>query len=318
MTKKLVIIIPCLNEEKTLPLVFNSIPKKIIGIDSIETLIIDDGSTDKTIEVAKKIGVTYIVKNIRNKGLAKSFSIGLNKALEVGADVIVNTDGDNQYPQEDIPKLIRPILNNEAEIVIADRQTNKIAHFSPIKKLLQKFGSNVVKKLADVNVPDAVSGFRAYSREAAMQLNVVTDFSYCTETIIQAGKKKMKIVSIPVNTNPKTRESRLFKNMGQHIKKTGATIVRVFAMYEPLKTFTYLGSLFLIIGSFFFLRFFYFILIGKGSGHLQSIIFGAVMFLSGFQIIVLGLIADLIAANRKMIEEILLNQKKEKYDSKKR
>ena len=318
MTKKLVIIIPCLNEEKTLPLVFNSIPKKIIGIDSIETLIIDDGSTDKTIEVAKKIGVTYIVKNIRNKGLAKSFSIGLNKALEVGADVIVNTDGDNQYPQEDIPKLIRPILNNEAEIVIADRQTNKIAHFSPIKKLLQKFGSNVVKKLADVNVPDAVSGFRAYSREAAMQLNVVTDFSYCTETIIQAGKKKMKIVSIPVNTNPKTRESRLFKNMGQHIKKTGATIVRVFAMYEPLKTFTYLGSLFLIIGSFFFLRFFYFILIGKGSGHLQSIIFGAVMFLSGLQIIVLGLIADLSAANRKMIEEILLNQKKEKYDSKKR
>ncbi len=310
---KLIVIIPCLNEELTLPLVIRSIPEKIDGIDKIETLIIDDGSSDKTVEVAKKLGVTYIVKNIRNRGLAKSFSIGIDMALKNGADIIVNTDGDNQYPQEDIPRLILPILEGKAEMVIADRQTSKINHFSPLKKLLQKFGSNVVCKLADLNIPDAVSGFRAYSKNAAIQLNVVTDFSYCTETIIQAGKKRIKVVSIPVITNDITRESRLFKNMWQHMRKTGSTMIRVFAMYEPLKTFFNIGFLFLLVGSVFFIRFFYFMIQGSGSGHIQSIVFGAVMFLAGFQIITLGLVSDLIASNRKLIEEVLLNQKNEIY-----
>lgn len=313
MKTKLIIIIPCLNEETTLPLVINSIPQKIKGIDIVETLIVDDGSKDKTTEVAKKIGVNHIVSHTTNQGLAKSFSDGLNQALALGADVIVNTDGDNQYPQDRIPDLIQPILNKKADIVIADRQTWKINHFSPLKKVLQRLGSTIVCKTAGVCVPDAVSGFRAYSRAAAMQLNVVTEFSYCTETIIQAGKKRLKIASIPVETNAKTRESRLFKNMGQHIRSTGSTIVRVFAMYEPLKTFFYLGGSFIIIGTIFFLRFFYFMLLGNGSGHLQSIMFGAVMFLAGFQVWVLGLMADLIASNRKLIEQVLYNQKQETY-----
>lgn len=316
MSIKLIVMVPCLNEEKTLPSVINSIPKKIAGIDIIETLIIDDGSTDETVKVAKKLGVNHILKNTRNRGLAKSFSLGLNYALNNGADIIVNTDGDNQYPQGDISKLVKPILDGQADMVIGDRQTKKIAHFSPIKKLFQSFGSSVVCKLSGINVPDAVSGFRAYSRAAAMELNVVTEFSYCTETIIQAGKKRLKIVSIPVTTNAKTRESRLFKNIFQHMKKTGSTMIRVFAMYEPLKTFFYLGFIFIIIGILFFIRFLYYMIIGNGSGHLQSIVFGAVMFLAGFQVLIMGLVADLIAANRKLIEQVLLNQKKEMYDKK--
>jgi len=313
---KLIIIVPCLNEEETLPLVIGSIPKKINGVDKIETLIVDDGSKDQTSLVAKKLGVNYIVRHTRNRGLAKSFADGVNEALAQGADVIVNTDGDNQYPQAEIPNLIAPILKGESDIVIADRQTSKINHFSPLKKFFQRFGSTVVCHVSGICVPDAVSGFRAYSRSAAMQLNVVTEFSYCTETIIQAGKKKLKVTSIPVITNPKTRESRLFKNMWQHMKSTGSTIVRVFAMYEPLKTFFYIGALFVLLGIIFFGRFFYFMLIGNGSGHLQSIVFGAVMFLAGFQVWVLGLVSDLIAANRKLIEQVLFNQKTELYGKK--
>lgn len=312
MPKKLIIIIPCLNEELTLPLVIGSIPKDIVGINTIEILVIDDGSSDRTSEVAKELGVQHIVKNTRNRGLAKSFSLGINSALQNGADIIVNTDGDNQYPQAEIVNLVKPILEGKADIVIADRQTNTVAHFSPLKKFLQRFGSTLVCKLAGVCVPDAVSGFRAYSRAAAMELNVVTEFSYCTETIIQAGKKKLKVVSIPIKTNAKTRESRLFKNIFQHIKMTGSTMVRVFAMYEPLKTFFNIGSVFLIIGIFFFLRFMYYMVNGQGSGHLQSIVFGAVMFLSGFQVVVLGLVSDLIAGNRKLIEDVL-NQQKRQY-----
>ncbi|MEI6690278.1 MAG: glycosyltransferase family 2 protein [bacterium] len=310
---KLVVMIPCLNEQETLPLVLGSIPKKISGIDTIETMIIDDGSTDATIQVAQKHNVTKIIIHQKTRGLAKSFVDGLDAALLMGADVIVNTDGDNQYPQGDIGKLVWPILNGRADIVIADRQTAKIAHFSPLKKLMQYIGSSVVCNLAGIYVPDAVSGFRAYSRAAAMELNVVTEFSYATETIIQAGKIGLKVQSVPVITNPKTRESRLFKNMAQHIKMTGSTMVRVFAMFEPLKTFFHLGTIFILIGTFFLARFGYFYLLGNGSGHLQSIVFGSIMFLAGFQIWVLGLVSDLIAGNRKLIEQVLLNQKREKY-----
>jgi glycosyltransferase involved in cell wall biosynthesis len=311
--KQLVVIIPCLNEESTLPLVISSIPKTIKGIDSIQTVVVDDGSSDNTVKVAQSLGVTRIVKHIKTRGLAKSFTDGVDAALLMGADVIVNTDGDNQYPQKDIDKLIAPILRGQADIVVADRQTGKIEHFSPLKKWLQKLGSQVVCSLAGVCVPDAVSGFRAYSREAAMELNVVTEFSYCTETIIQAGKKGLKVVSIPVTTNAKTRESRLFKNMTQHIKMSGSTMVRVFAMFEPLRTFFHLGTIFILIGTVFLTRFLYFMVIGDGSGHIQSILFGAVMFLAGFQVWVLGLVSDLIASNRKIMEQILLNQKMRKY-----
>ncbi|OIP74607.1 MAG: glycosyl transferase [Candidatus Pacebacteria bacterium CG2_30_36_39] len=307
---KLVIIIPCFNEEKTLDLVVNSIPNKIEGISKIEIVIIDDGSTDKTIDVAKKLGVNYIISNTLNKGLARSFEIGLNKALSLDADIIVNTDGDNQYPQQNIPDLIKPILENKADIVVANRQTNKIKHFSFIKKLFQFLGSSVVRYLSGVQIPDAVSGFRAYSRDAAKQLNIVTEFSYAIETLIQAGKKKLSVKSIDIQTNSKTRESRLFKNMWQHIKRSGSTIVRVFAMYEPFKTFFFISNLFFAPGFLLGLRFIYFYLLeGSTSGHIQSLILMAVLLIVGFQVFLIGLLADLIANNRKLIEKILRDRK---------
>jgi len=313
---KLIVMIPCYNEEKTLPLVINSIPKKIKGIDSVETLIIDDGSKDKTVEVAKKLNVNYIVRHKGNKGLAKAFATGIETALEKGADIIVNTDGDNQYPQEDIPRLIEPILKGEAEIVVADRQTDKIAHFSPIKKFFQKFGSWIVKTVSHADIPDAVSGFRAYSRDAAMQLNIMTNFSYVTETIIQASKKRIPITSIKINTNPKTRESRLFKNIWQHMKKTGSSIIRIYAVYEPLKFFLYIGGVLGILGTIGVLRFLYYFILGNGTGHVQSLVLSSVLIIIGFQIAIFGIIADLIGINRKLLEDALLNQKKEKFNKK--
>jgi glycosyltransferase involved in cell wall biosynthesis len=242
---KVFVQVPCLNEETTLPLVLKSIPKKIANVDSIEILIIDDGSTDKTIEIAKKHGVTHFVKHTRNMGLARSFRDGIDYALKHGADIVVNTDGDNQYPQERIADLVQPIIAREADIVIADRQTSKIAHFSPFKKVMQRFGSWVVNKAGGTDLPDAASGFRAYSRSSLYKLNVVTQFSYCMETIIQAGNKRMKIVSVPVTTNKKTRESRLFKNIGQHMLKSGQAIMRSYIMFRPYVVFVTIGCIFL-------------------------------------------------------------------------
>lgn len=298
-------MIPCLNEEKTLPLVIKSIPKKIPGIKKIETLVIDDASTDKTYEVAKKLKVTYVLRHINNKGLAKSFVDGIDFCLEKGADIIVNTDGDNQYPQQDIPRLIKPILDGKAEIVIADRQTSKIKHFSPTKKILQKVGSWVVRQVSGVNVPDAVSGFRAYSRDAASQMNIFTDFSYVIETIIQAGKKKIPVASIPIRINPKTRESRLFKGMWGHVKSSAATIIRIFATYEPLKFFSYAGGIIFSGGVILGARFLYFYFGGNAAGHIQSLILASIFIIIGFQIFLIGLVADLIANNRKLHEKIL-------------
>jgi glycosyltransferase involved in cell wall biosynthesis len=307
---KLIVQIPCYNEEETLPLVIKSIPKKIKGVDEIEILVIDDGSKDKTSKVAKKLGVHHIIRHTRNKGLALSFADGIHTALLKGADIIVNTDADNQYPQKDIPKLIKPILDGKAEIVIADRQTNKIAHFSPLKKLLQKFGSLVVRKLSGTEVPDAVSGFRAYSRNAAIHLNIVTDFSYVIETIIQAQYKRLAIASIKVKTNPPTRKSRLFKNMFQHIRHSGATMIRIYTMYRPLTVFVVAGLSIVFLGSIAGFRFTYFLLIGQGSGHIQSLIFGAIFIMVGFQICMTGLVADLIGINRKLEENILNKMKR--------
>lgn len=300
---RLVVQIPCLNEEETLALVLNSIPKKIPGISHIDILVIDDGSTDKTIDVAKKLGVTHFVYHTRNMGLARSFSDGVLYALEMGADIVVNTDGDNQYPQKDIAKLVQPILRGEADIVVADRQTDHIAEFSPAKRFLQKVGSRIVNIAAGTNVPDAASGFRAYSREAIVRLNVITRFSYCMETIIQAGNKRLAIASVPVKTNPKTRESRLFKSTPEHIAKSAAAILRAYVMYRPYILFMSLGSIFLVAGSVPFLRYLWFYLHHHSNGHLQSLVIGGLLLTCSLFCYVLGVLADLIRINRILLED---------------
>lgn len=317
---KLIVQIPCYNEEKTLGLVVDSIPRKIKGIDKVEVLIIDDGSKDKTIEVAKKLGVDHIVIHRKNKGLAMSFYDGIQECLKLGADIIVNTDGDNQYPQEDIPKLIQPIMDKKADMVVGDRQTDTIAHFSPLKKFLQKMGSSLVNKAAGTNIPDAVSGFRAYSRNAAMDMNVITTFSYCTETIIHAGKKRLPTTYVPVKTNPKTRESRLFKNMWQHIWKSTSTIFRSYAMHEPLKIFMTLSIVFFALGLVPFVRYAYLAFATTDSlgSHIQSLLLGAVLIVISSLMFALGIIADLIAINRKLQEETLRNIRELRYEKTKK
>ncbi|MDB5171035.1 MAG: glycosyltransferase family 2 protein [Candidatus Saccharibacteria bacterium] len=313
---KLVVQIPCLNEEATLPLVLQSIPKKINGIDEIIVLVIDDGSTDNTVAVAREHGVTHFVRHNRNQGLGRSFHDGVQKALELGADIVVNTDGDNQYPQDRIGDLVQPILKHQADIVIADRQTSTIAHFSPFKKFLQRFGSAVVNKAAGTNLPDAVSGFRAYSRESLLRLNTFTRFSYCTESIIQAGNKGLSITSIPVETNPKLRESRLFKSTREHVFKSGVTIIRAFAMYKPYVIFGGLGGLLLVLGSIPFARFVYLSIVeGTTRGHIQSLLAGSLLLIGAFLCLVLNIIADLIRINRILIEDNLEQTKRQRYGS---
>jgi len=302
---KLIVQIPCFNEEQTLPQTVADIPRTIDGIDKIEVLIIDDGSTDRTVEVARELGVDHIVRNKVNMGLARSFRNGLEACLHAGADVIVNTDGDNQYAGADIAKLVQPVLDGEAEIVIGDRQTAKIAHFSRGKKAMQWFGSGVVRKLAGIWVPDAVSGFRAFSREAAIRINIVSPFSYTIETVIQAGKKDIAVVSIPVDTNPKTRESRLFKSIPAFVQRQLSTIVRMYAMYQPLRVFFIIGTILSIIGALPILRFLYFYVIGEGGGHLQSLVLGGVFLMMGFIAYLAGLVADLISFNRQLLEMTL-------------
>lgn len=311
---KLFVQIPCLNEQETLPDVLKTIPKKIDGIDEIVVLVIDDGSTDKTIEIAKKHGVKDFVVHSQNQGLAKSFSDGLDYALSRGADIIVNTDGDNQYPQQDIGRLVQPILDGKAEIVIANRQTNKVEHFSLLKKFLQKFGSWVVNKAAGTKIPDAASGFRAYSKEAAIRMNVITAFSYCTETIIHAGNKRIPIASINVTTNPKTRESRLFKNMWQHIYKSAVTIIRSFTMHKPYVIFISSGLFLFVLGAIPFIRYGIIYIDGDRGQHIQSLILGAILIFASIISIALGIIADLIRTNRILIEDNLERTKKLQYN----
>lgn len=311
---KLVVQIPCLNEEHTLPLVLESIPKKIPGIEEIVILIIDDGSTDNTLKVAKKYGVKDFVIHPKNQGLGRSFHDGIQYSLSIGADIVINTDGDNQYPQERIADLVKPILAGEADIVIADRQTDKIAHFSWFKKVLQKVGSNIVNKAAGTNVPDAVSGFRAYSRESLMRLNTITRFSYCTETIIQAGNKGLAISSIAVDTNPKLRESRLFNSTFEHVWKSAIIIIRAFIMYKPYILFGFTGIFFVLIGSVPFARFVILsIEEGSTSGHVQSLLLGTLLLIVAFLCFALNIIADLIRINRVLIENNLEQTKRNTY-----
>lgn len=311
---KLVVQCSCLNEEKTLGTVLSEIPKKIPGVDVIEIVIVDDGSTDKTIEVAKKHGVKHFVLHPARQGLARGFKDATEKSLSIGADIIVHTDGDNQYPGERIPDLIAPILAGKADMVIADRQTSKIEHFSPIKKLLQRVGTWVLNKAANTRVPDAPSGFRAYSRDAAIRLNTVTTFSYAMETLIQAGNKQLAIASVKIVTNPKTRESRLFKSSWEHVTKSGIAILRAFLMYKPYVFFGALGIVLLALGLFPFARFLYFFMQGEGDGHLQSLIGGSVLLIAAFIAFTLGVVADLIRINRILIEQSLEHQKHARFD----
>jgi glycosyltransferase involved in cell wall biosynthesis len=303
---KLVVQIPCLNEAATLPLVLKSIPKKIPGIKTIEILIIDDGSTDKTVQVAKAHGVKHFVHHNKTQGLGRSFHDGVNYALTIGADIVVNTDGDNQYPQQRITQLVKPIVKGQADIVIADRQIHTIEHFSPLKKNLQKIGSRVVNYAAGTNVPDAPSGFRAYSRDALLRLNTITRFSYTTETIIQAGNKGLAITSIPITTNPKLRESRLFKSMHELVFKHAITIVRAYIMYKPYVLFGFLGTGLFLIGLIPFARFTYFYIFDhSGRGHIQSLLIGSLLMIAAFLSFTLNIIADLIRINRILIEDNL-------------
>lgn len=297
-----------------MPLVLESIPKSISGVDEIIVLVTDDGSTDETVAVARRHGVKHFVRHSRNQGLGRSFHDGINKALELNADIVVNTDGDNQYPQNRIADLVQPILNGKADIVIADRQTHTISHFSWGKKLLQRLGSAVVNKAAGTQLPDAVSGFRAYSRESLMHLNTVTRFSYCTETIIQAGNKGLAIASIPVETNPKLRESRLFKSTTEHVLRSAVVIIRAFVMYRPNMIFGSLAVITFILGLVPFARFTYLsIQDGSTGGHIQSLLVGSLLMITAFLCLVLNIIADLIRINRILIEDTLEQTKRQRY-----
>ncbi|MDZ7267396.1 MAG: glycosyltransferase family 2 protein [candidate division KSB1 bacterium] len=307
---KLIIQIPCLNEEQTLPLTLADLPRHIPGIDVIEYLVIDDGSTDRTAEVARQHGVHHLVRFTSRKGLAEAFMAGLDACLKLGADLIVNTDADNQYRGADIEKLVRPILEGRADMVIGDRQVEKIAHFSPLKIKLQKLGSWVVRHVSETSVPDATSGFRAYSREAALRMNVISRFTYTLETIIQAGKKHIALGHVQINTNGKLRESRLFTSIPDYLRRSIGTIFRIYLMYEPLKAFSWIGALVFAPGLAGALRFLYYYFTGDGGGHVQSLILSAVLMIVGFQIFMIGLLADLIAGNRRLQEDTLYRIKK--------
>ncbi|MDP8260075.1 MAG: glycosyltransferase family 2 protein [Candidatus Gygaella obscura] len=308
---KLIVQIPCLNEEKTLPITLNTISRCIDGVAKVEVLVVDDGSKDKTKEIADKLGVDHIERLSKTHGLANAFKVGLNSCLKNGADIIVNMDADNQYRGEDIPRLIKPILEGRADIVIGNRRINRIRSFSLFKKILQYFGSWVVRHLSGTRIQDVTTGFRAYSREAALRINVLSDYTYTLETIIQAGKESVVIENIEVDTNKSLRKSRLFKNIFEYLLKSVITIIRVYSMFNPLKVFFTIGAITFSFGVFIGVRFLYFYFTGGGSGHIQSLILVAIFLIFGFQIILIGLLADLIASNRKLIEDVLYRLKKE-------
>lgn len=302
--KKLIIQIPCYNEEGTVGETLDALPREVPGFDCVEWLVIDDGSTDRTVEVAREHGVDHVHSMNANRGLAWAFVAGLDIALKAGADVIVNTDADNQYEAGDIPKLVAPILAGKADIVIGERPISDISHFSPVKKILQKLGSWVVRLASGTNIPDAPSGFRAMNRYAAMRLNVFDSYTYTLETIIQAGRKNMAITSVPIRTNPETRPSRLVRSIPSYVQRSVFTIVRIFMTYRPFRFFATLGTMSIILGLIPALRFLYFYIMNQGSGHVQSLLFGVLFLGTGVALVVVGLLADLIGVNRVLLEDI--------------
>lgn len=302
---KLIIQIPCLNEEQTLPATIADLPREIPGIDSVELLVIDDGSTDRTVEVARECGVEHVVRLTNNKGLAAGFQAGLDACLKLGADVVVNTDADNQYKGSDVPKLVAPIVAGEADMVVGDRQVSQIDHFSGSKKGLQRLGSWVVRRLSGTEVTDATSGFRAYNREAALQLLVVDNFTYTLESLIQAGKMLVAVDEVEIGTNPKTRESRLFASTGAYVRRNAPAILRIYARYEPLRAFATAGAVVLFLAFCAWLPFLIdWIFNGDSSGHVQSLILGAVLFIAAVQLFALGVIGDLLAGQRVMTQRV--------------
>ena len=303
---KLIIQIPCFNEEQTLPATLRDLPRELSGIDTVEWLVIDDGSTDRTVEVAREGGVDHIVRLTNNRGLAAGFQAGLDACLKLGADVIVNTDADNQYVGADIPKLVEPILEGRADMVVGNRETDQIEHFSPVKKLLQRWGSAVVRRASDTGVPDATSGFRAYNREAALQIQVVSKFTYTLESIIQAGKMLVAVDHVPIRTNPKTRESRLFPSTATYVRRNGVSIFRIYALYEPLRLFMAAAAIAGVIGAVIWARFLYFALFtDDSSGHIQSLILGSTLFIVAVQLAALGVVGDILAGSRVLQQRIL-------------
>jgi glycosyltransferase involved in cell wall biosynthesis len=307
---KLIIQIPCRNEEASLPITLAELPRTIPGIDEIEVLIIDDGSTDKTVEVAKKAGVDHILHLSHHVGLAGGFVAGLEACLHHGADIIVNTDADNQYDAANIHDLIRPILSGTADMVVGDRGVASLEAFSPVKRVLQRLGSWIIGQVSGLKIPDATSGFRALSREAALKTIVLSQYSYTLETLIQAGANKMSVVFVPIRTNPQTRPSRLMHNIPHYLANSGTTILRAYLMYRPLKLFSIIGSIMLLLGIIGGARFLFFYFNGQGGGHIQSLILAAVVSIIGFQVLLIGLLADLIGFNRKILEELLYRLRK--------
>lgn len=301
---KLIIQIPCFNEAETLSIALAALPRTVDGFDEVEWLIIDDGSTDDTVKVAKENGVDHVIRHFQNQGLARAFMTGLDNCLRLGADVIVNTDADNQYHADDIPKLTKPILDHSAELVIGERPIETIEHFSPIKKLLQKLGSWVVRIASNTSIPDAPSGFRAMSRTAAQQLIVFNNYTYTLETIIQAGQKNMAITSVPVRVNEDLRPSRLVKSIPSYIKRSIVTILRIFIIYRPFRFFAILGAILFSAGFLISVRFLFYYFAGEGDGHIQSLILAGLLLGIGFQTLLIAIIADLLAANRKLLEDI--------------
>ena len=311
---KLIIQIPCYNEAEILPETVAALPKKIPGIDLIEILIVDDGSTDNTYEIAKSLEIDHILLHTRNKGLAATFTSGLEACLKLGADIIVNTDADNQYQAGDIAKLVKPILQGHADMVVGDRGVTTVDSFSPIKRHLQRFGSWVVGQAANLQVPDATSGFRALSREAALRTLVLNEYSYTLETLIQAGAKKQTVIYVPVQTNDPTRPSRLMKSTPHYLANIIPTIIRSYTLYRPLRIFSTLSLLMIGGGIFLGLRFIYFnYILNEGAGHLQSLILAAILLIVGFQVFTIGLVADLVSANRKILDETLYHVRKHEY-----
>ncbi len=302
---KVMIQIPCLNEEQTLPATLDDIPRNIEGVDCVEVVIIDDGCTDRTVEVAREHGVDHVVSFAANRGLGHAFAAGMDFCLQHGADIIINTDGDNQYYGGDIPKLVAPILAGKAELVIGDREPEKVEHFSPVKKLLQNVGSRVISRLAGLEVPDVASGFKAYSREAAMRLAMSTDFDHTVDHVIQAGRKRIPTVSVPIQTNDKLRESRLFSNVSQFILRSLQIAVRVYSTYGAMAIFSAAGAVAFAVGFALGLRFLvYFVFTDSHGLHVQSLILAAILMLAGFQMVLTGIVADLISSSRSILEEV--------------